>query len=562
MIMDNVVPVRKLAAIKPFATLWLSFILLRISSNDIKLRFRNIEKTKLKLTKVYNHRKFNQTCILNELLPTYTNVRIHDDAARLEPFVLDFRKNLIERQIKQQDSDLLALKTQFDKLLDEFKTDIGSTIRFDAFLLFLNRIASKEERKLEEIQKRKLCNLYGGDILLKQVRDSVINLSNIALDQDMQNIFSIGMNCHLKQKFDCTRRKVEIEKLYDDIRDKQRSNTLTIENDDIIKCELERFGMMKPSNFQRDVLSKEQYQKIRDFNSNTSITVRKADKSNVFVILNSDDYVRKINDILADDQKFEILDADPTLSLRNDISNLVKSVNNITDAPKLPTPTGQYSPGYIYGNPKIHKTLHDPPFRPIISQIGTPVYDLAKKINSIIVQFLPKRYIVESSYEFIHMLNHQREHGMLASLDVENLFTNVPVLETIEIILKCVYNNAELAAPKIPRSTMQELLILCTTGVPFYNTNGDIYRQKEGVSMGSPLGPTFANFYMCNVENNIFEENPDMKPKLYARYVDDIFLLIDNYKNLEKLKKTFEENSVLKFTFEIEKKNDYHFWTA
>ena len=39
--------------------------------------------------------------------------------------------------------------------------------------------------------------------------------------------------------------------------------------------------------------------------------------------------------------------------------------------------------------------------------------------------------------------------------------------------------------------------------------------------MASRLGPRFAEFYMCNLENNVIEENPNVLPSMYARYVDD-----------------------------------------
>ena len=54
--------------------------------------------------------------------------------------------------------------------------------------------------------------------------------------------------------------------------------------------------------------------------------------------------------------------------------------------------------------------------------------------------------------------------------------------------------------------------------------------------MGSPLGPTFANFYMGHVENTIFE-NSSITPRLYTRYVDDIFLENDSEEQLIKIKK-------------------------
>ena len=43
--------------------------------------------------------------------------------------------------------------------------------------------------------------------------------------------------------------------------------------------------------------------------------------------------------------------------------------------------------------------------------------------------------------------------------------------------------------------------------------------------MGNPLGPTFANIFLCHHENNWLENCLELfKPKFYRRYVDDLFL--------------------------------------
>ena len=48
--------------------------------------------------------------------------------------------------------------------------------------------------------------------------------------------------------------------------------------------------------------------------------------------------------------------------------------------------------------------------------------------------------------------------------------------------------------------------------------------------MGSPLRPSFANIFMCHLEESIFSECPqDIRPKLYKRYVDDTFALFENF---------------------------------
>ena len=47
--------------------------------------------------------------------------------------------------------------------------------------------------------------------------------------------------------------------------------------------------------YSSDVISRAQYAKIKEFKSNTEVTVRKADKSNTLVVLNTIDYFDKLS---------------------------------------------------------------------------------------------------------------------------------------------------------------------------------------------------------------------------------------------------------------------------
>ena len=102
--------------------------------------------------------------------------------------------------------------------------------------------------------------------------------------------------------------------------------------------------------------------------------------------------------------------------------------------------TGHYSPGYIYGNVKTHKPGN--PIRPIISQVPTPTYAVSKQFDDIMKPYLPTEYIIKSRDEFIDIVKTIQTNGVLASLDVESLFCNVPVNKTIDIIIENVYNHA------------------------------------------------------------------------------------------------------------------------
>ena len=75
---------------------------------------------------------------------------------------------------------------------------------------------------------------------------------------------------------------------------------------------------------------------------------------------------------------------------------------------------------------------------------------------------------------------------MLDSLDVENWFTKILVEESIEIILDEVYNHSEILPPNVPRDSLRNLLFICTRKTPFKTPRGDIFKQIDGVSMGTP----------------------------------------------------------------------------
>jgi hypothetical protein len=94
-------------------------------------------------------------------------------------------------------------------------------------------------------------------MLMKQPRDSVVNLSDCELDSTILEIFSLGMNCHLQSKIDVLDRKAQIEKLYENIKENEKSGTVRVTDEAALKNELERFGMKK-MHPNKDLLTKEQ----------------------------------------------------------------------------------------------------------------------------------------------------------------------------------------------------------------------------------------------------------------------------------------------------------------
>jgi hypothetical protein len=184
--------------------------------------------------------------------------------------------------------------------------------------------------------------------------------------------------------------------------------------------------------------------------------IRKADKSNTLVILNKY-YVSKLDSLVGDTQKFRKIPKDTNDALKKTLNDLIELGNRSAGTKVIEKLIGQYKPGYLYGNPKIHKSLESPPLRPIISQISTPSYTVAQKLNFMLKQYITSGHMIESTDEFLNILRTSNSTGLIASLDVESLFTNVPVHETIDIILDHGYNHPSLPPPLISKTILKQL---------------------------------------------------------------------------------------------------------
>ena len=85
-----------------------------------------------------------------------------------------------------------------------------------------------------------------------------------------------------------------------------------------------------------------------------------------------------------------------------------------------------------------------------------------------------------------------------------------------------------------------------------------MYRQIDGVAMGSPLGPALANICVGYYESKLF--NKISKPTVYCRYVDDTFSLFHKETEFQKFLNCLNSlHPSLKFTNEIETNNSLPF---
>ena len=149
----------------------------------------------------------------------------------------------------------------------------------------------------------------------------------------------------------------------------------------------------------------------------------------------------------------------------------------------------------------------------------------------------------------------------MTSFDVENLFTNIPLHETITIFLDYLFPDDSSNVLGLSHELLKTLLELSVLN-SFFLFNSKLFRQTEGLGMGLPLGPTFANIFMSFNEKIWLNECPEnFKPIFDTRYIDDTFVLFKD-KSHYKLFLDYlnSKNNNIKFTVETESSNSLFFF--
>ena len=214
--------------------------------------------------------------------------------------------------------------------------------------------------------------------------------------------------------------------------------------------------------------------------------------------------------------------------------------------------------GVMYGLPKIHKPdfANKYQFRPIFAAYNNPCFQLAKFLVPVLEPLTTNEYTVDNSYTFVSSLKQfegQADNLFMASFDVDNLYTNVPIYETIEIILNEFFTSSATVVIGLTRSLFKNILELAVLN-SFFIFNGILYRQREGLGMGLPLSPSCANIFMCFKEKLWLDQCPiEFAPVFYKRYIDDTFVLFRCKSHAQKFHDYLNNcHNNIKFTMELE----------
>ena len=158
-------------------------------------------------------------------------------------------------------------------------------------------------------------------------------------------------------------------------------------------------------------------------------------------------------------------------------------------------PTGSQTPR-MNGLPKTHKK--GAPLRLILSMTDSSHYKLGKWLAGLLQPVLERfsSHCISDLFTFAKTMYNLGigPNVFTCSFDVSSLFTNVSFDETIKICPKAHYDQSNFQ-PVIPKDVFVELVKSATSSVEF-SFNNNMYKQTDGVVMGSLLGPALTNTFV------------------------------------------------------------------
>ncbi len=139
--------------------------------------------------------------------------------------------------------------------------------------------------------------------------------------------------------------------------------------------------------------------------------------------------------------------------------------------------------------------------------VGLAQHQLLKWLSEVlepVLHFYSKNCVSDSFTlaKFIQNLDLHPTKTFMCSFDVSSLFTNFPLDVTIKICDGAFYRS-ELHRPSFPKEVFIALMKSAASSVEL-SFNDEMYHEKDGVAIGSPLGPTLANILVGLNEHKLF----------------------------------------------------------
>ncbi|XP_050794677.1 uncharacterized protein LOC127044172 [Gopherus flavomarginatus] len=212
------------------------------------------------------------------------------------------------------------------------------------------------------------------------------------------------------------------------------------------------------------------------------------------------DYQKEAARQLSNTEFYRPLSSDPTEEYTKKLHHLLRTFPTLTQE-QINTPL-QPLPGLFSLLPKIHKPGN--PGRPIISGIGTLTEGLSGYVDSLLRPYATSTpsYLRDTT-DFLRKLQcigDLPENTILATMDVEALYTNIPHTDGIQAVRNSIPDDdtAQLVA--------EHCDFILTHN--YFKFGDNIYLQTSDTTMGTHMASQHANIFTADLEQRFLSSHP------------------------------------------------------
>lgn len=505
---------------------------------DQKKMVREYYNVKRKYEKSVLDLAFLMKCKVYNIFPKFLRFKLYRRTLQSSTFYRSWQTKLLNNEIKLKKKSRDDLQIRTSELSENVKNSV-SAIDNAVINIRINRLLKRFIEDTSTTHQNKLRNLGINNDLKPYNPDAVVfNYSSHNLTHRMKSLLAFGLDfCLPVYKINFYEYFLAFESLFNRIRSRQEYSN--INKDEFINkyysLANRYFYNFKSQKVFSAFHTKQCLEDLKALGRKRDIIISKPDKGKGVVIIDRAKYIEKMTAIISDPSKFEPISATIqkyTTQIEDKVNNFLQKLKNITTVPAQEIAKLRASgsaPGILYGLPKIHKRDFTTQFqfRPIFAAYNNPCYKLAKFLVSQLTPISTNEFTVRNVYSFLDDLKQfdNANQYFMCSFDIESLYTNIPLVETINIILDKLFTFPNSKFLGLNRTWFKKLLDLSVLN-SFFIFNEKLYKQKEGLAMGLPHSATFANIFLCHHEQQWLLDCPtNFKPIFYRRYMDDTFVL-------------------------------------
>ncbi|XP_023219622.1 uncharacterized protein LOC111621644 [Centruroides sculpturatus] len=465
-----------------------------------------------KETKLHNLRKLQSRCKIDI---QYFKCSLREEST---PNTLSLPKS-ISANIQRR--DIWEIERQIIKATIKFKTKKLFILKRQIRRLQGNAEPNKESTdwKYKKRKDQKLKKLFGYPMPSEKRKwesKLIVNKTNKTIPANITNILKLGLEYNMPLNDKAINIISEIDKAVNQIKIENRSNLKHQIKEDIKKLKSNNeIGKI----MLRDRGGKEYSKKcatLKKYLKDNNLNIIKADKTNQIIIVDKEWEKKKKSEIVLTNDFVELTE-EPKEEIKKwmkkEITKLYKQ-GKVTPAEKKQILNyNNIRKPQLKIRLKTHKT----------GDICRPLVDFKNTILSNLELFIKKKlkiipysdYSIKNTDELIRKLMRikMKPTYRLLSLDIISMYPSIK-WELIEKSLR----NLEI------HNWLLELIKYSFKN-NYFHIDEKIYRQKNGISMGTIIGPKLAEICMKEIDKKLAKLNGII---FMARYVDDIIVIYDN----------------------------------